>query len=37
MDDAVCLHLPQLLGEHFLGDMGDGPFQFGETQNLSSE
>ena len=37
VDDAVALHLPELLGEHLLGDGGDGAFEIGETENLAAE
>jgi hypothetical protein len=36
-DDAVELHLPELLNEHLLRDRRDRPFQVREAQHLASE
>lgn len=37
LDDAVVLELAELLGEHLLGDGGDGAFQIGEAADAAAE
>lgn len=37
VDDAVLFELAELLGQHFLGDGRDGPFQFGKPSDLAAE
>ena len=36
-DDAVLLHLAELLDQHLLGDRRDRPFQLRKPEQLSAE
>ena len=36
-DNAVGLHLPELLDQHLLRDRRDRPFEIGEAQHLAAE